>query len=147
MLCGCDYLPTIKGVGPKTAHKLVKECGSMEAVLEKLRAQKAKGEKKNLEIPDGFDFERARALFVEPAVEVADKAPDFKFKDPDEAGLLKFLVEEKGFGEERTLNHIKRLKKARGKSSQRRMDSFFKKFGNVWSDDLSLMTCIVSKEL
>ena len=35
ILCGCDYSGTIRGVGPKTALKLVKEHGSIEEILRK----------------------------------------------------------------------------------------------------------------
>ena len=35
ILCGCDYSGTIRGVGPKTALKLIKEHGSIEEILRK----------------------------------------------------------------------------------------------------------------
>lgn len=36
ILLGCDYCDTIRGVGPKTALKLLKEHGSIEGILKKL---------------------------------------------------------------------------------------------------------------
>ena len=39
LLLGCDYLEPIKGVGPKTAYKLMQEHGNLEKVLEHLRAK------------------------------------------------------------------------------------------------------------
>ena len=39
LLLGCDYLEPIKGVGPKTAHKLMQEHGSLDKVLKHLRAK------------------------------------------------------------------------------------------------------------
>jgi 5'-3' exonuclease len=33
ILCGCDYLPSIKGVGPKKAHALMHENRTIENVL------------------------------------------------------------------------------------------------------------------
>jgi 5'-3' exonuclease len=30
ILCGCDYCSTIKGIGPKTALKLIRECKTIE---------------------------------------------------------------------------------------------------------------------
>ena len=39
LLLGCDYLEPIKGVGPKTAYKLMQEHGSLDKVLEHLRAK------------------------------------------------------------------------------------------------------------
>jgi len=49
----------------------------------------------------------------------------FPFQDPDEEGLHEFLVVKLGFNPERVASGIKKLKEARGKASQRRMDSFF----------------------
>jgi flap endonuclease-1 len=60
ILCGCDYTSTIRGVGPKTALKLVKEHGSIEAILAKGLKAKQKGD-----VPDEW---------VPPADRVA-KAP------------------------------------------------------------------------
>lgn len=39
LLLGCDYLEPIKGVGPKTAYKLMQEHGSLDKVIEHLRAK------------------------------------------------------------------------------------------------------------
>jgi flap endonuclease-1 len=42
-LLGCDYLEPIKGVGPKTAYKLIQEHQSLEKVLEHLREKYVPG--------------------------------------------------------------------------------------------------------
>ena len=39
LLLGCDYLEPIKGVGPKTAYKLMQEYGSLDEVLEHLKSK------------------------------------------------------------------------------------------------------------
>jgi flap endonuclease-1 len=39
ILLGCDYLEPIKGVGPKSALKLVKEHGNLKEVVKHLRAK------------------------------------------------------------------------------------------------------------
>ena len=39
LLLGCDYLEPIKGIGPKTAYKLMQEQGSLDKVVEHLRAK------------------------------------------------------------------------------------------------------------
>lgn len=49
ILCGCDYCSTIKGIGPKTALKLIKTHKSLERVIEVL-----KNEKKYSIPPDWF---------------------------------------------------------------------------------------------
>lgn len=36
ILCGCDYCPSIKGIGPKTALSLLQKHGDMEAVVKVL---------------------------------------------------------------------------------------------------------------
>ncbi|THU81728.1 PIN domain-like protein [Dendrothele bispora CBS 962.96] len=41
ILLGCDYLEPIKGVGPKSALKLIREHGSLDKVVEHLRAKDA----------------------------------------------------------------------------------------------------------
>ena len=73
-----------------------------------------------------------RQLFKKPEVSAADGV-ELKWTEPDEEGLVKFLVERMQFNEERVVSGIKRLKAARGKSSQQRMDSFFKVSGTSQS--------------
>jgi flap endonuclease-1 len=120
ILCGCDYMDGIRGVGSKTAFKLMKEHGSMEKVLTYLR-EKGDGDK----IPAEYPFEAARKLFKNHPCIPNDQVK-LKFGKIDKDGLRKFLCEEKGFNEERVNNQIKRLEKVNGKATQRRMDSFFK---------------------
>ncbi|KAG8906627.1 Elongation of fatty acids protein 2, partial [Tulasnella sp. 403] len=45
ILLGCDYLEPIKGVGPKSALKLMREYGSLAKVLKHLREKQAEKEK------------------------------------------------------------------------------------------------------
>lgn len=61
MLCGCDYLEPIRGIGAKTAYKLVKEYDSMEDILEHLRKGKHAP-------PEDWPYEEARELFRKPNV-------------------------------------------------------------------------------
>lgn len=117
ILCGCDYVDSIKGIGHVTALKLIREHGSMEGVIAAL-------EKKKTPLPEPFPFEEARRLFREPEVIDPDTV-QLKWTDPDVPGLLKYLVEEKQFGEERIQNAIKRLQACKGKNSQNRLESFF----------------------
>lgn len=71
ILLGCDYLEPIKGVGPKSALKLMKEHGTLEKVVVHLRAKSelkaAKVQKKTIdeddvesedEIPPSSDVEQ-----------------------------------------------------------------------------------------
>jgi len=49
---------------------------------------------------------------------------DLLWNDPDEAGLLKFLVEEKGFNVDRITKSIQKLKKSVHVPVQGRLDAF-----------------------
>jgi len=77
----------------------------------------------------------ARELFVTPEVErdIALLDSQLKWSEPDEAGLIAFLVDKLGFNQARVESGIKKLKDAKGKSSQKRMDSFFKITGTATS--------------
>jgi len=75
ILCGCDYCDTIRGIGPKTAVKLMQKHGSLEKVLENLDSKYT--------IPENFDFNQARELFLRH--EVTDPATfNFKWGGMDE---------------------------------------------------------------
>lgn len=117
ILCGCDYVDSIKGVGPQTALKLIREHGDMEHVIAHLTA-------KGTVMPEPFPFEEARGLFVNPDV-IDTSSVELKWGECDVEGLRKYLIDEKQFAEERVTNGINRLKKTKGKASQGRMESFF----------------------
>jgi flap endonuclease-1 len=78
-------------------------------------------------IPDDWPFADARLLFLEPDVRPAD-APecDFKWEGPDVEGLVKFLVEEKHFNEDRVRNGASKLQKNMKTAQQSRLEGFFK---------------------
>ncbi|CAK9781518.1 hypothetical protein CC85DRAFT_282659 [Cutaneotrichosporon oleaginosum] len=60
MLSGCDYLPSIPGIGVKKAHRLLRRCKTVDKVLKSLRLEGA-----HL-IPPTYakDFERAEKAFL-----------------------------------------------------------------------------------
>jgi flap endonuclease-1 len=119
ILMGCDYCDSIRGIGPHRALNLIKQHGNIETILENL-------DKEKYPLPPNFNYVGARELFLTPDVEDAGQV-DFKWNKPDEEGLIKFLVEEKGFSKERVLGGIKKLEKNLNASTQSRLDSFFKK--------------------
>lgn len=121
ILLGCDYCESIRGVGPVSAFKLIKEYGTIEGVLEFIKSNPDSKYK----IPEDWPYEGARELFLNPDV-IPAKDVELKWREPDEAGLLKFMVEEKGFSEERIKSGIERLKKGLKTTSQGRLDGFFK---------------------
>ncbi|KAL7753682.1 Elongation of fatty acids protein 2 [Sorochytrium milnesiophthora] len=117
ILLGCDYCDSIKGIGPHRALTLMKEHGSLEKVLASL-------DKKKYNIADDWPYEDARRLFLNP--EVADpETLDIKWTDPDEEGLVEFMVKEKNFSEDRIRAGAKKLFKSRNTNVQGRLDGFF----------------------
>lgn len=121
ILLGCDYLDPVKGIGPKNALALIKEHKNLEGVV----AMIEKTGKYTL--PDDWPYQDARVLFQEPDVRQADHPDcDFKWDHPDVDGLVKFLVEEKGFSEDRVRSGAARLQKNLKSSQQARLEGFFK---------------------
>merc|ERR1712217_402621 len=112
---GCDYCDTLKGIGPATAIKLLIQYGSLEKVLEELGDEK---------VPKNFRYQAARDFFKECEA-VDTNAVNFEFKDPDIEGLTKFLVEQCSFSKDRVDKYIERLQKAKSRTKQRPLDSFF----------------------
>ena len=123
ILLGCDYTDKIRGVGPKSALKLVQEHKSIDKIIKSI-------DKKKYTVPEGWNYEGARQLFKEPEVTPADQI-EIKWEKPDEEGLVKYMCEEKGFAEDRIRNGAKKLLKARQGSTQGRLDSFFKVLPNT----------------
>ena len=118
ILLGCDYCDKIRGVGPKSAYKLIQDHKNIETVLKKIDTKK-------YTVPENWLFAEARRLFKEPDVTQGEEI-DLKWEKPDEEGLVKYMCEEKGFQEDRIRNGAKKLLKARQGTTQGRLDSFFK---------------------
>eukprot|EP00128_Syssomonas_multiformis_P000610 Colp12_sorted_trinity150504_noHs@33652 len=118
ILLGCDYCESIKGIGPHRALTLIKQHKNIETILQNL-------DKAKYPVPDDWKFAEARELFVTPEV-TSGSTLDLKWNTPDEEGLVKFMVHEKGFSEERIRSNVKKLAKSRGTAQQGRLDTFFK---------------------
>jgi len=116
ILLGCDYCERIPGIGPVRAVSLIREHGSIEAILQN---ENIKG------LPEGYAelAANARRLFTHP--EVTDPATiDLKWRAPDEEGVVKFLTG-RGFQESRIRSGLDRLRAAKAKGGQNRLESFF----------------------
>jgi flap endonuclease-1 len=110
-------------VGPNTAVKLIREHGSLEAVVKYIESDP----KHKYTLPDDWPYKDARDLFFNPDVRPADHPDcDFQWKQPDVDGLVKFLVEEKGFSEDRVRSAAQRLQKNLKTAQQARLEGFFK---------------------
>ena len=98
ILIGTDFNPDgIKGLGPKTALKLIKQHGTLENALPHI---------KNAEFP--AEPQRIREIFLHPKVR-----DDYKleWKEPNVAGIVDFLVREKDFSEDRVRKALERMSK------------------------------------
>ena len=97
ILVGTDYNPDgIKGIGPKTALKLINKHGSLEEALPHI---------KNAEFP--HPVEEIKDLFVNPRT-----TDDYKLEwnKPDVAGLIGFLSGEHSFSQQRVMGAIEKMK-------------------------------------
>ena len=92
ILIGTDFDEGVKGIGPKKAYKIVKECNSIE------EATKAAGAEEQLEL-----FKAVEAFFLHPPV--AQKA-HVQFSKMDKAGLVEFLCKKHDFSEERVVRTV-----------------------------------------
>ena len=76
------------------------------------------------EVPDEPD--EIRSLFLEP--KVTDDY-ELEWEEPDEEGIVEFLVEERDFSEDRVRRAVERLRKAMKelskKGKQETLDAFF----------------------
>lgn len=78
-------------------------------------------------LPEDWPYKDARLLFLEPDVRPAtDPECEFKWEAPDIDGLVKFLVEEKGFSEDRVRSAAAKLTKNLKSAQQSRLEGFFK---------------------
>ncbi|AOA60673.1 5' flap endonuclease [Komagataella phaffii CBS 7435] len=120
ILLGCDYCETIKGVGPVTAFKLIKEHGSIEKVVEAIE----NNPKSKQKIPENWPYNEARELFLHPEVIPASEC-ELEWKEPDEEALVDYMVRQHGFSEQRIRDGASKLRKSLKTGTQGRLDKFF----------------------
>lgn len=120
ILCGCDYVDGIRGVGVVKALNLMRKHDDLEKVVAALRNEKS------YSVPDPYPVEALREMFLKPEVTPA-KEVSLKWSRPDTKGVLKFMVDENQFEAAKMETGIKRLTASKQKSSQVRVDSFFKR--------------------
>ncbi len=112
ILLGTDYNPGgFKGIGPKTALKLIREHGNLERVAENL--PEARTSKELFAI---------REIFLKPKV-----ADDYRieWRKPDVEATVQFLCKERDFSEERVRNALERLLRGWETSSRATLERFF----------------------
>jgi flap endonuclease-1 len=112
ILLGTDYNPGgFKGVGPKTALKLIREHGDLSKAVESMR-----------ENPNIDELLKIRELFLNPKV-----TDDYEliWRKPDPEAIVAFLVNDRDFSEERVRSATDRVSKGWEKSSGATLDKFF----------------------
>jgi flap endonuclease-1 len=98
ILIGTDFNPEgIKGLGPKTALKLVREHGSLENALPHI---------KNAEFP--VEPQRIREIFLHP--KVTDNYR-MAWKEPDAESVINFICRERDFSENRVRKALEKMRK------------------------------------
>ena len=98
ILIGTDFNPDgVKGVGPKTALKLVKEHGSLENALPHI---------KTAEFP--VEPQRIREIFLHPKVTDNYK---IEWRKLDAEGAINFICRERDFSENRVRNALEKMRK------------------------------------
>jgi len=103
ILVGTDFNDGIKGIGPKTALKIVK-------------SGKFPTEKFN------FDIDEIRKIFTNPNV---SGEYNIEFTDYKEDEIFKILCDEHDFSRERVKNGLDELRKAKEESQQKGLNAWF----------------------
>jgi len=124
ILCGCDYCPSIRGIGPKKAYEFIKTYGSIEVLLKQIASDDKM--RARFIIPEEWKYQKARQLFISPDVTDKEDLPKFTWDMPKEKELTEYLVDRMNFSLERVHKGIDRLKKCKKKGQQKRLDTFFK---------------------
>jgi len=110
IMIGTDFHPGIKGIGPKSALKLIKNFGTIEEIAKE----------KNFEIPHKLN--EIREIFLNhPVSDVESLSAGVV----DEDGLEEFLIKERGFSERRLERNMKRMQHRMRKKGQSSLEDFF----------------------
>lgn len=107
LLVGTDFNEGVKGIGPKTAVKRIREWGSLDRAPAEIRSR----------IPE--DVDAIRAFFLHPPVQ---ESVDLRARPPDRDGVRRFLCEERDFAPERVDAVLDRLGHLRAAGT--RLDDF-----------------------
>jgi len=112
ILIGTDFNDGVKGIGPKTALKLIRENGRLEKILEK-----------DSSITIEPSYNRVREIFEHPNV-----TPDYslKWSEPDEGKIVSFLCGERDFSEDRVRKAVSRMSEASETRATGTLESYFK---------------------
>ena len=112
ILIGTDFNPDgVRGIGPKTALKLLHEHGSLESIMASDPEVTIAG------VP------QIRKIFTQPEV---TSNYSLKWSEPNEERVVSFLCGERDFSEDRVRKAISKMKPSKtSPSSKSTLDSFF----------------------
>jgi flap endonuclease-1 len=71
ILCGCDYVSSISGMGPSTAFSWIRKSKNIEGVLRRIENNgynKTMYGCRKLIVPSEYHYKEARELFLNPDV-------------------------------------------------------------------------------
>jgi len=113
ILIGTDFNPDgFKGIGPKTALKLIRERGSIDSMAQA-----------SPDFRSPPELRRIREIFLNPDVTTNYS---LRWKEPDIEGLVKFLCGDRDFSEERVRNAVTKAKAGFAVESEKKtLESFF----------------------
>jgi flap endonuclease-1 len=109
ILVGTDFNEGIKGIGPKKALELIRERGSIEALLD--------------EYGERFEVDplEVREIFMKPAV-TSDYT--LRWGEPDPEGIKRFLCDEYDFSESRVQSGVEKLMKGKLERGQASLEKW-----------------------
>jgi len=106
MLVGTDYNPDgVKGVGPKTALKLIRQYSSLESTIPHIE---------NAHFP--YPVDEIREIFLKPAVTDSYR---LEWHPPNVDGIVDFLCGERDFDETRVRKAVEKIKAGFGEGGER----------------------------
>lgn len=113
LLVGTDYNPGVKGIGPKTALKLIKEHGTIDDMPKAVVA----GTQQSL------DLKRIKNMFLHP--KVTDNY-NLNWNEPEEDSLVRFLCGEHDFAEDRVRKALDKMRRMGDKKANTTLDTFIR---------------------
>jgi flap endonuclease-1 len=112
ILVGTDYNKGVKGVGAKTALKLIKKYGNLEKIIEK----------ENIKLES--DIQRIRDLFLNPKIE---RDYDFHWSELKSNDIFELLCNNHDFSYERVNKAIERLEEVEKDKKKPTLDNWLSK--------------------
>jgi len=109
ILIGTDFNEGVRGIGPKKALNLIRQCSTLEEALHRL----------------GVEIENARELryiFLTPRVTTEYS---LQWSDPDPEGIRRLLCDEHDFSTERVGGAIRKMIEAAKLRQQKSLDQWF----------------------